>query len=192
MLTRFSEDLAALQRAIRWGDGAALFDTFTRTRQIRRAIIDAVISATPAGPIWNGQVPAILPVPFSGSAGHYFTNWSQHESESIAVYGQANWHLSDATTINFGLRYSDETKDFAMVTDAFDPSGVSYAAGGTISYLNAQFAGILALGPVINMADSKADDKHEPSIWSLWTRAPDRRRLFNSSQPLLNGFLVAG
>ncbi len=41
MLARFSEDLAALQRSIRWGDGEALFDLFTRTRQIRRAIIDA-------------------------------------------------------------------------------------------------------------------------------------------------------
>lgn len=41
MLGRFSEDLTALQRAIRWGDGDALFDLFTRTRNIRRRIIDA-------------------------------------------------------------------------------------------------------------------------------------------------------
>ncbi len=41
MLGRFTEDLAALQRAIRWGDGQTLFDTFTRTRAIRRQIIDA-------------------------------------------------------------------------------------------------------------------------------------------------------
>ncbi|MCK0069159.1 prephenate/arogenate dehydrogenase family protein [Kordiimonas laminariae] len=41
MLGRFSEDLTALQRAIRWGDGDALFDLFTRTRGIRRRIIDA-------------------------------------------------------------------------------------------------------------------------------------------------------
>lgn len=41
MLGRFSEDLTALQRAIRWGDGEALFDLFTRTRDIRRRIIDA-------------------------------------------------------------------------------------------------------------------------------------------------------
>lgn len=40
VLGRFSEDLAALQRAIRWGDGDALFDLFTRTRAIRRSIID--------------------------------------------------------------------------------------------------------------------------------------------------------
>lgn len=41
MLARFSEDLASLQRAIRWGDGETLFNLFTRTRAIRRAIIDA-------------------------------------------------------------------------------------------------------------------------------------------------------
>ena len=41
MLSRFSEDLSALQRAIRWGDGQALFDLFTRTRGIRRSIIEA-------------------------------------------------------------------------------------------------------------------------------------------------------
>ncbi|WP_189606012.1 prephenate/arogenate dehydrogenase family protein, partial [Mesorhizobium sp. M4B.F.Ca.ET.017.02.2.1] len=36
MLARFSEDLAFLQRAIRWGDGEKLFDLFTRTRAVRR------------------------------------------------------------------------------------------------------------------------------------------------------------
>ncbi len=41
MLARFSEDLTALQRAIRWGDGEALFDLFSRTRHIRRGIIEA-------------------------------------------------------------------------------------------------------------------------------------------------------
>ncbi len=41
MLGRFSEDLTALQRAIRWSDGDALFDLFTRTRAIRRGIIEA-------------------------------------------------------------------------------------------------------------------------------------------------------
>jgi cyclohexadieny/prephenate dehydrogenase len=40
MLQRFSEDLTALQRAIRWGDGDALFELFTRTRAVRRSIIE--------------------------------------------------------------------------------------------------------------------------------------------------------
>jgi cyclohexadieny/prephenate dehydrogenase len=41
MLQRFSEDLTALQRAIRWGEGDTLEDLFTRTRAIRRSIIEA-------------------------------------------------------------------------------------------------------------------------------------------------------
>ncbi len=41
ILGRFTEELFALQRAIRTGDGEQLFDYFTRTRAIRRGIIDA-------------------------------------------------------------------------------------------------------------------------------------------------------
>jgi len=41
MLGRFAEDLTALQRAIRWGEGDKLEALFTRTRAIRRGIIDA-------------------------------------------------------------------------------------------------------------------------------------------------------
>ena len=40
MLGRFTEDLTALQRAIRRDDGEALFDLFTRTRDIRRSIVE--------------------------------------------------------------------------------------------------------------------------------------------------------
>ncbi len=51
MLGRFTEDLVRLQRAIRWGDGDTLFDLFSRTRAIRRAVIEA------------GQAFERLPVP---------------------------------------------------------------------------------------------------------------------------------
>ncbi len=40
MLGRFTEDLQALSRAIRWGEGDKLHELFTRTRAIRRGIID--------------------------------------------------------------------------------------------------------------------------------------------------------
>jgi cyclohexadieny/prephenate dehydrogenase len=39
MLGRFTEDLQALSRAIRWEEGDKLHDIFTRTREIRRGII---------------------------------------------------------------------------------------------------------------------------------------------------------
>jgi cyclohexadieny/prephenate dehydrogenase len=41
ILGRFTEELFALQRAIRQGDGPLLHDYFTRTRAIRRGIIEA-------------------------------------------------------------------------------------------------------------------------------------------------------
>lgn len=40
MLQRFSEDLSHLQRAIRWDDGDTLFELFSRTRTIRRSIVE--------------------------------------------------------------------------------------------------------------------------------------------------------
>ena len=47
-LGRFSEDLAALQRAIRWGDGDMLMKEFSRARGIRKAIIDAGLDTAEA------------------------------------------------------------------------------------------------------------------------------------------------
>jgi cyclohexadieny/prephenate dehydrogenase len=41
VLGRFTEDLIALQRAIRWGEGDTLFDLFTHARGVRKSIIEA-------------------------------------------------------------------------------------------------------------------------------------------------------
>ncbi len=41
MLSRFSEDLARVQRAIRWGEAETLEKLFRRTREVRRGVIEA-------------------------------------------------------------------------------------------------------------------------------------------------------
>ena len=41
MLSRFSEDLARMQRAIRWGEADTLEKLFRRTREVRRGVIEA-------------------------------------------------------------------------------------------------------------------------------------------------------
>jgi cyclohexadieny/prephenate dehydrogenase len=41
ILGRFTEDLQALSRAIRWGEGDRLHELFSRTREIRRSVIEA-------------------------------------------------------------------------------------------------------------------------------------------------------
>ena len=55
VLGRFSEDLAALQRAIRWGEGDTLYDLFDRARRLRREVIEAG-QDTPA-PNWGRDEP---------------------------------------------------------------------------------------------------------------------------------------
>ena len=41
VISRFSEDLSMLQKAIRWDDGDTLYKLFSKTRKIRNKIIDA-------------------------------------------------------------------------------------------------------------------------------------------------------
>ncbi len=71
MLQRFSEDLTALQKAIRRGDGTYLFDTFSRTRDIRREIIEQGQAdyKAPGGVTQEGTPPAEAPHTKSGRAG---------------------------------------------------------------------------------------------------------------------------
>ncbi|MBO6559817.1 MAG: prephenate/arogenate dehydrogenase family protein [Nisaea sp.] len=59
MLQRFNEDLTALQRQIRYGEGDKLFDFFTRTRDVRRSVVEAhQAGSNPWGPGANGDHPA--------------------------------------------------------------------------------------------------------------------------------------
>ncbi len=46
MLQRFNEDLTALQRAIRWGEADTLERVFTRTRSLRRSVVEAKQAGT--------------------------------------------------------------------------------------------------------------------------------------------------
>ena len=61
MLGTFNEDLSKLTRAIRRGDGEALFDHFTRTRAIRRGIIQ--IGQDSAAPDFGRSHESLPPVP---------------------------------------------------------------------------------------------------------------------------------
>lgn len=59
MLQRFNEDLTALQRQIRWGEGDKLHEFFSRTREIRRGVVEAHQEGTsPWGPDANGKTQA--------------------------------------------------------------------------------------------------------------------------------------
>ncbi len=61
MLGTFSEDLSQLTRAIRRGDGEALFEHFTRTRAIRRGIVE--IGQDSPAPDFGRPHPDLQPLP---------------------------------------------------------------------------------------------------------------------------------
>jgi cyclohexadieny/prephenate dehydrogenase len=61
MLGTFNEDLSALTRAIRRGDGEALFEHFTRTRAIRRGIVQ--IGQDSAAPDFGRKHPTLPDAP---------------------------------------------------------------------------------------------------------------------------------
>jgi cyclohexadieny/prephenate dehydrogenase len=67
MLGRFNEDLSQLTRAIRTGNGEALFDHYTRTRAIRRGIVE--IGQDSAAPDFGRAHPGLpaepLPRPYA-------------------------------------------------------------------------------------------------------------------------------
>jgi cyclohexadieny/prephenate dehydrogenase len=67
MLGRFNEDVSALTKAIRKGDGETLFDHFTRTRAIRKGIVD--IGQDSASPDFGRPHPGLpshpLPRPYA-------------------------------------------------------------------------------------------------------------------------------
>jgi cyclohexadieny/prephenate dehydrogenase len=68
MLGRFNEDISALTKAIRKGDGDALFKQFTRTRAIRKGVVD--IGQDSAAPDFGRPHPDLnqpLPKPYAGA-----------------------------------------------------------------------------------------------------------------------------
>ena len=67
---QFSEDLSKLTRAMRRGDGDTLFEHFTRTRAIRRGIVQiGQDSAAPDfGRAHPGKPPAPIPRPYAADS----------------------------------------------------------------------------------------------------------------------------
>lgn len=67
ILQRFTEDLTAMQKAIRRGDGNYLYGFFSKTRDIRRQIIEVGQADYPK-PVQAGTPPVAVPRTASGSS----------------------------------------------------------------------------------------------------------------------------
>jgi cyclohexadieny/prephenate dehydrogenase len=65
MLGRFNEDISALTKAIRKGDGEALYEHFKRTREIRKGIVDIGQDLPDFGRPHPGLPQSKLPRPYA-------------------------------------------------------------------------------------------------------------------------------
>jgi len=64
-----------------------------------------------------------------------FAIWeNKYETESIAIFGQATWNISEVTALTLGLRYGEEDKEFFLFNSAYDASGVQFSAANFAAY----------------------------------------------------------
>lgn len=75
----------------------------------------------------------------------FVTNTETPDTESLAAFGQVNWHINDKTTLTAGLRDTSERKTNTSTKQALDYSGSALANLDTLgAALNASAAEIAA------------------------------------------------
>jgi iron complex outermembrane receptor protein len=77
----------------------------------------------PVGPI---SLPLAAP-------GDYAHQSYEIDTNSWSAFGQATWNVSDNTSLTFGLRYDDESKDMSLAVAAFDAAGTPWSTVNALS-----------------------------------------------------------
>ncbi len=95
---------------------------------------------------------------------------STPETRTFALFGQTDWHLSDALTLTTGLRWTHEKKEGAFSqfwVDGADLSGFTPAQVTAINAIRAQF------NPVTSFATKFSDNSLSGLVTLNWKVAPD-------------------
>lgn len=111
-------------------------------------------------PIGPTTIPLVAP-------GDNATWYNDTETESWAAFGQAIWHLTDRTALTLGLRYGDESKDFAMSVRAYDAAGAPFSLANLVSgaYRGGYFVPLTSGNLADNGPTERAGDRSENN-WS--------------------------
>jgi iron complex outermembrane recepter protein len=75
--------------------------------------------------------PALAAVAAPGDYGRYKNTW---DNETVAVFGQATWHITDRWHLTGGLRWTDEEREAELFGEAFSTAPVP--SGGGPSFLD--------------------------------------------------------
>jgi iron complex outermembrane receptor protein len=76
-------------------------------------------------------IPGVAPMTITADGDDVL--WAnEYETESIAVFAQATWNISDRTSITAGLRYGEEEKDFNMHVSVYDRNNTLLTGGSLL------------------------------------------------------------
>ena len=122
-----------------------------------------------AAALWN--LPAVPSVVGNAALNGYEVNsTSTPETKSLAAFGQADWHLTDALTLTAGLRFSHEKKEGAFnqfVFSAADLGGLTDAQRATALAIRSQF------NPVTSYSTAFTDNSVSGLATLNWNIARD-------------------
>ncbi|MFM6829439.1 MAG: TonB-dependent receptor [Novosphingobium sp.] len=122
-----------------------------------------------AAALWN--LPAVNQTIANAALNGFEANsTSTPETKTFALFGQTDWHLSDALTLTTGLRWSHEKKSGAFNqywVDGADLSGFSAAQVTAINAIRSQF------NPVTSFATKFTNDSLSGLVTLNWKVAPD-------------------
>jgi len=161
---QFSQEFRAASQgnhAIDWVVGGYYFWQIVKGFGATRFGSDAALWNVPAVPALVGN---------AALSGYEVNSTSTPETKSLAFFGQADWHLSDALTFTGGLRYSHEKKQGAFsqfVVDGADLSGLTTAQQATAIALRNQFA------PPANYSTAFTDNSLSGLATLTWKFTPD-------------------
>ncbi|WP_264604696.1 TonB-dependent receptor [Sphingobium sp. B11D3D] len=122
-----------------------------------------------AAAAWN--LPAVDPVVGNAALDGFEANsTSTPQTRSLALFGQADWSISDALTLTAGLRYTHEKKEGAFRqywVAGNDLSGLTPAQQATANAIRAQF------NPVQTFATAFSDDSLSGLVTLRWQPTRD-------------------
>lgn len=123
----------------------------------------------PAAALWNLPT-ANQTIANAALDGFEANSTSTPETRTFALFGQTDWHLSDALTLTTGLRWTHEKKAGAFSqfwVDGADISGFTPAQVTAINAIRTQF------NPVTNFSTRFSENNLSGLITLNWRVAPD-------------------
>lgn len=123
----------------------------------------------PAAALWNLPT-ANQTIANAALDGFEANSTSTPETRTFALFGQTDWHLSDALTLTTGLRWTHEKKAGAFSqfwVDGADLSGFTPAQVTAINAIRTQF------NPVTNFSTRFSENNLSGLITLNWRVAPD-------------------